>query len=143
MLEKEVMRLESSLEKGQQKLEQSTGHIWEEYQTGLSEARKYIDKELGPDSRIRQKISELRSAIKDLGPINIQAIEEFKEVSERYELTKTQHDDIMSAQNTVLEIIKEPLLTFIFKHKHFIILINCDCNIILSKILLNFSKLYI
>ena len=107
MLEKEVMRLESSMEKGQQKLEQSTGHIWEEYQTGLSEARKYMDKELGPDSRIRQKISELRSAIKDLGPINIQAIDEFKEVSERYELTKTQHDDIMTAQNTVLDIIRE------------------------------------
>lgn len=107
MLEKEVMRLESSLEKGQQKLEQSTGHIWEEYQIGLSEARKHLDKELGSDTRLRQKIGELRSAIKDLGPINIQAIEEFKEVSERYELTKTQHDDIMSAQNTVLEIIKE------------------------------------
>ena len=107
MLEKEVMRLESGLEKGQQKLEQSTGHIWEEYQVGLSEARKYLDGELGSDNRVRQKISELRSAIKDLGPINIQAIDEFKEVSERYELTKTQHDDIMTAQNTVLDIIRE------------------------------------
>ena len=107
LLEKEAMRLENGAEREQQKLDQITGHIWEEYQTGLTEARKNYDKELGPESGIRQKITGLKAAIKDLGPINIQAIEEYKEVSERYELTKAQHADIVTAQNTVLDIIKE------------------------------------
>lgn len=106
-LQKESMRLDSILEKDRQKLDAITTYIWDEYQTGLIDAKKAADPDIGPDSDLKQNISRIKNKIKELGPVNIQAIEEYKEVSERYELTKTQHADIVKAQDAVLDIIKE------------------------------------
>ena len=52
-------------------------------------------------------MAELRDSIKKLGDVNVNAIEEFKEVSERYTFLKTQHDDLVEAEKTLLQIIEE------------------------------------
>ena len=56
---------------------------------------------------MRKRIQELKSEIKALGSVNVNAIEDYKNVSERYEFLKTQHDDLVEAEQTLIGIIEE------------------------------------
>ncbi len=47
-------------------------------------------------------IGSLKEEIRKLGNVNVNAIEDYKEVSERYEFMKTQHDDLITAEGTLL-----------------------------------------
>lgn len=55
----------------------------------------------------RKKVNELKSIIKELGMVNIAAIEEYERVSVRYEFLTNQKGDLYKAENTLLDIIKE------------------------------------
>jgi chromosome segregation protein len=55
----------------------------------------------------RTKVNKLRRTLKELGEVNVGAIEEYKRVSERYEFLLTQRNDLTNAENILLEIIKE------------------------------------
>ena len=52
-------------------------------------------------------MAQIRSDIRNLGDVNVNAIEEFKEVSERYTFLKTQHDDLIEAEQTLMGIIED------------------------------------
>ena len=56
---------------------------------------------------IRRNIGELKKSMKALGNINLGAIEEYKEVSERYTTLKAQHDDLVEAEEKLVGIIKD------------------------------------
>ena len=58
-------------------------------------------------SDLKKKIYQLKSSIKNLGDVNVNAIEEYKEVSERYTFLKTQHDDLIQAEASLIQIIDE------------------------------------
>ena len=73
----------------------------------LSDAKGFYDEGLGSAQRIRQRLGSLRGEIRELGPVNVQAIEEFREVSERYSFLKTQHSDLTASEASILEIIRE------------------------------------
>ena len=55
----------------------------------------------------RTKVNKLRKTLKDLGDVNVGAIEEYKRVSERYEFLLNQRNDLTNAENILLDIIKE------------------------------------
>ena len=63
---------------------------------------QYVD-----SSKTRQLIAQTKDALRGLGDVNVNAIEEYKEVSGRYEFLKTQHDDLIQAEQTLLGIIDE------------------------------------
>ena len=44
---------------------------------------------------MKRQITEKKNAIRSLGNVNVNAIEDYKEISERYEFMKTQHDDLV------------------------------------------------
>ena len=73
----------------------------------LTKAQTYKDGELVNPVTIRRNISELKNQIKELGDINVSAIEQYKEVSERYDFLKKQHDDLIEAEKTLKEIIED------------------------------------
>ncbi len=56
---------------------------------------------------MKRRIQELKSEIRALGNVNVNAIEEYKSVSERYEFLKGQHDDLVEAAETLEQIIEE------------------------------------
>ena len=56
---------------------------------------------------IKKNIAELKASIKSLGEVNVNAIEQYKEVSERYEFLKTQHDDLLEAEAALIKVIDE------------------------------------
>ena len=72
------------------------------YHAALEKYHLEIEEEIA-----RNKVKELKSMIKELGYVNIEAIEEYEKVRERYEFLSSQRDDLRKAEDTLLEIIKE------------------------------------
>ena len=56
---------------------------------------------------MKRQINERKNSIRALGHVNVNAIEDYKEVSERYVFMKTQHDDLVTAQEALYKIIEE------------------------------------
>ncbi|MCR5429315.1 MAG: chromosome segregation protein SMC [Lachnospiraceae bacterium] len=105
-LEKEVMRIQTQKDKLTEQLDYQTNYIWEEYQLTVAGAEQYRDPEFKANTA-RKDISETKSQIKDLGDVNVNSIEEFKEVSERYTLYSSQRDDLISSKESIRAIIDE------------------------------------
>ena len=63
---------------------------------------------LEPDwERLGEKVTELQDRIDRMGPVNLVAIEEYKEIEERYAHLTRQHDDLVKAKERLLEIIEQ------------------------------------
>ena len=56
---------------------------------------------------LKKDIMTLKSEIKGLGNVNVNAIEEYKELSERHTFLNAQHEDLVEAEKTLLKIIDE------------------------------------
>ncbi|MBT9776620.1 chromosome segregation protein SMC [Clostridium sp. MCC353] len=106
-LDKEMFRLQSQKEKLDEKLENHVNYMWNEYELTFSTAEKLRNPELTVLTEIKKQIDSLKNSIRSLGNVNVNAIEDYKEISERYEFMKTQHDDLIQAEETLLKIIEE------------------------------------
>ena len=106
-LDKEQFRLASKKEKCTEKLDSHVTYMWSEYELTLETAGELRDEGLNDASDMRKNISDLKANIKALGNINVNAIDDYKEVSERYEFLKAQHDDIVEAEGSLTKIIEE------------------------------------
>ena len=106
-LDKEIFRLESQKETSEAASEKQINYMWEEYEITYNHARELRDPDLTDLSRMKKRIQELKSEIRGLGNVNVNAIEEYKSVSERYEFLKGQHDDLVEAEATLEQIIEE------------------------------------
>ena len=81
--------------------------MWEEYELTASEAEKFRDEEIEHSPQLKKMISQLKGEIKALGPVNVNAIEEYKELHERHEFLATQHADLVKAGEDLKKIITE------------------------------------
>lgn len=106
-LDKEVYRLNVQKEKMQENLENQINYMWNEYEITLSDAANLRNEALNDLSAMKKEISSLKEQIKRLGDVNVNAIEDFKNLMERYEFLKTQHDDLVEAEKTLEGIIVE------------------------------------
>ena len=73
----------------------------------LNQAKELKKEELSSLPEIRRQIDALKEQIKSLGNINVNAIEDYREVSERYEFMRAQHEDLVNAQAELVKIIEE------------------------------------
>ena len=106
-LDKDLFRIQSQKEKLEEKLDSQVNYIWNEYGLTYSTAEKLRDPEFTSLSEVKKETEQLKSSIKDLGSVNVNAIEDYKEVSERYEFLKTQHQDLIQAEEALVKIIEE------------------------------------
>lgn len=106
-LDKELFRLQNQSEKLSGRLEDQASYMWNEYELTHSSAENLKDETCTSIPEIRKQIEERKGQIRALGNVNVNAIEDYKEVSERYEFMKTQHDDLITAEETLLKIIEE------------------------------------
>ena len=106
-LDKEVYRLGSQKEKFQEQLESQINYMWDEYEITLSDAASLRDEEMNDLSAMKKGISSLKEQIKKLGDVNVNAIEDYRNLMERYQFLKTQHDDLIEAEKTLEGIIVE------------------------------------
>lgn len=106
-LDKELYRLNSQKEKVEEEQENRINYMWNEYEITLSHANELRDEELTDPVPIRKNIYRIRDEIKKLGDVNVNAIEDYKILMERYTFTKTQHDDLQKAEADLLGIVEE------------------------------------
>ncbi len=106
-LDKEIFRLTSQREKLDEARERQTNYMWEEYELTLHSAMELRDEVYDNLSELKKQIVQIKEDIRKLGDVNVNAIEEYKEVSERYQFLKTQHDDLVEAEATLVQLIDE------------------------------------
>ena len=106
-LDKELFRLNSQMEKVSENLETSRTYMWEEYELTYHNALALRNDAFQSEQQLRQLLAETKDEIKKLGDVNVNAIEEYKELSERYEFLKNQHDDLVAAEQSLLDIIAD------------------------------------
>ncbi len=106
-LDKEATRLNANIEKQEEANDNIINYMWEEYELTYSYALPLKDENLTSLAFIKKQIQALKTQIKALGDVNVNAIEEYKKVSERYTFLKEQHDDLIESENVLNTIIKD------------------------------------
>ena len=105
-LEKELKNLEISINKRDIRLDNYLTTLSEDYELTYERAKNNFSLEV-EEEVARQMVGEYKSEIKKIGMVNIQSIETYKNVSERYEFLSSQKNDLINAKDTLLEIITE------------------------------------
>lgn len=106
-LDKENFRLEAQKEKCQERREEQINYIWNEYNLTPSETEKLRSAEAGDYGAMKKQASRLRTEIKELGNVNVNAIEDYKELSERHAFLTGQREDLTQAKLALEKIITE------------------------------------
>ena len=106
-LDKECFRLNSQKESYEAASEKQMNYMWEEYEITYNHAMELRNENLTDLSYMKRQIQTLKSDIKNLGSVNVNAIEDYKNISERYEFLKLQHDDLVEAEAALIRIIDE------------------------------------
>ncbi|MBR3762804.1 MAG: chromosome segregation protein SMC [Lachnospiraceae bacterium] len=106
-LDKEVYRLNVQKEKLEESIENQINYMWNEYEITLSLALTLSNPDMTDLSAMKKEITEIKAEIKKLGDVNVNAIEDYKNLMERYTFLKTQHDDLVEAEKTLEGIIEE------------------------------------
>ena len=81
--------------------------MWEEYQMTYQGAKEFRDETLVSLPQVKKSIGICKADIKKLGDVNVNAIEDYKVVAERYEFLSTQRDDILKAEENLITLIEE------------------------------------
>ena len=108
LLDRELIRLENQKEKIETRLTEQIEYIWNEYELRPSEAEQYrkdyTEAELG---NVKKTAAGLKGQIRSLGNVNVNAIEQYKEVSERFTFMKQQYEDLSAAEESLKTIITQ------------------------------------
>ncbi len=106
-LDKEVYRLNAQKEKLTESISSLVSYMWSEYEMSLTDAKAFRDDSFDDIGELKRSIAQVKDGIKKLGDVNVNAIEDYKAVYERYEFLKKQHDDLIQAEETLTGIIAE------------------------------------
>ena len=99
-------RAEAKKEKVSERLRHLQGQLTDQYQISYTEALEKAH-ELENLNLAEQDVKDLEKAIRSLGPVNLDAIDQYEEVHNRLDFLNSQRDDILSAKNLLLETIAE------------------------------------
>ena len=99
-------RAEAKKEKVSERLRYLQAQLTDQYQISYTEALEKAH-ELENLTLAEQEVKDLEKAIRSLGPVNIEAIDQYEEVHNRLDFLNSQRDDILSAKNLLLETITE------------------------------------
>ena len=99
-------RAEAKKEKVSERLRHLQAQLTDQYQISYTEALEKAH-ELEDLTLAEQEVKDLEKAIRSLGPVNLDAIDQYEEVHNRLDFLNSQRDDILSAKNLLLETITE------------------------------------
>lgn len=106
MLQLEVSRIENRNSKTEMEIELITNKLWEEYELTYNTAMEYKRADFNM-TQSQKEASSLRAEIKSLGNINIDSIEQYKEVKERFDFLSAQKKDLDETKAKLEDIIRE------------------------------------
>ncbi len=101
---REMTRLEEKCAAAQRETEDIVTRLYEEYELTLSEAEA-VAKPIEDMVEATRRLTELKNKIRALGSVNVDAVEEYKEVSERYEFLSAQVNDVEVSREELLKLI--------------------------------------
>lgn len=107
LLDKECFRLKSQAEKVEEQREAQISYMWEEYEITPNNALSYRREELSDRQEMKTNISRIKDEIRRLGSVNVNAIEDYKELLERHTFLSGQYEDLVQAEKTLETIIQE------------------------------------
>lgn len=106
LLQEDFNRLEVRKAKIEAEMEAIQNRMWDEYELTYTSALE-LKKDIGSLTQASRKIEDLRNQIKSLGPVNVNAIEEYVKTRERHEFMAVQRDDMESAREKLHKVINE------------------------------------
>ena len=101
---RDLARMEERKAGLQKEYDEIIGRLWEEYELTRREAEE-IGEEIQDIPSAQKKLNELKLKIKGLGSVNLGAIEEYKEVHERYTFLRDQVDDVERSKSELIHLI--------------------------------------
>ncbi|HEX3040346.1 MAG TPA: chromosome segregation protein SMC, partial [Caproiciproducens sp.] len=102
----ELARLEERKAGLQKEYDEIISRLWEEYELTRREAEE-IGTKIADTAKAQKRLNELKNKIKSLGTVNVAAVEEYKEVSERYEFMTSQVSDVEKSRDELKKLIDE------------------------------------
>jgi chromosome segregation protein len=106
LLREETGRIEVKKAKMESEMEVMQNRMWEEYELTYTNALE-LKKDIGSIPQAQKKINDYRNQIKELGPVNVAAIEEYIKTKERHEFMTVQRDDMEQAVEKLKRVIYE------------------------------------
>ena len=131
-LKEEVVKIESKKIKLDQDLEQKVNELWEEYELTPSNLMVYERPSNIQESK--KKVNSIKSEIKELGDVNVNAIETFKKTKERYDFMNTQRADLEETSTKLRKVIAEMLDTMKTQFSKNFSKINKNFNAVFSEL---------
>ena len=107
LMDKECMRLSGRLEQIENRRETQISHLWEEYEITPDQLEGKQAEEGATEQSLHRQLTEVKDDIRRLGNVNVNAIEEYKEVKERHTFLSAQYEDLTKAADTLQGIIAE------------------------------------
>lgn len=102
----EIARLRERLENLNREYDNILAKLWEEYELTRREAEE-IGITIEDVPAAQRRLTELKNKIRALGAVNVAAVVEYKEVSERYTFMKAQTDDVEKSKAELLKLIDD------------------------------------
>lgn len=106
-LDKECFRLNSQKEKLDGKINSFADYMWEQYELTYHSAEALRTESNLNFESMKKRIEELKGNIKLLGDVNINAVDQYNELMERYGLLTGQHEDLTEASEVLAGVIEE------------------------------------
>ncbi len=107
LLDKECFRLNNQKERLEESQESQINYMWDEYEVTPVNAQNYRMEEVPERSELKKEIAQLKDSIRKLGDVNVNAIEDYKNLLERHTFLSAQHEDLVKAEATLMGIIQE------------------------------------
>ncbi|MEG1879739.1 MAG: chromosome segregation protein SMC, partial [Oscillospiraceae bacterium] len=126
-------KLESRKSKNEVELENLVTRMWDDYELTYSEALKIKKDDDFDYTDASKRIKQIKDAIRNLGNINVDSIEEYKNVSERFEFLSIQTNDLKKAKIELEKIIGEMLTIMQSKFGEQFKIINENFNIVFAE----------
>ena len=95
------------MDKLEENREERIAYMWSEYEITPNNAVFYRKEELTDLSQMKRQAAQIKDDIRKLGPVNVNAIEDYKELLERHTFLSGQYEDLVTAEKTLEQIIQE------------------------------------
>ena len=107
LLDKECFRLKSQMDKLEESREAQISYLWEEYEITPNNALQYRKEEYTDLKEMKKQNGQLKDEIRKLGSVNVNAIEDYKNLQERHAFLSGQYEDLKTAEAQLENIIRE------------------------------------
>ncbi len=106
ILQEGLNRLELRKTKIESDIEAAINRLWEDYELTFSSANE-LKKDIGSITQAQKTIADLKNKIRELGPVNVGAVEEYKKVLERFTFLDSQKTDLEQSEHNLIKVIRD------------------------------------